>query len=109
MTGFRASTMTPIGVTLLGIFVNLVLGAVKVAVGLALHAQALVADGLHSISDLLTDAAVLAGVRISSRPPDDNHPYGHRRVTTVVTMAVGVILLGSAAWIIYEAVSTFGE
>ncbi|MFH1501637.1 MAG: cation diffusion facilitator family transporter [Candidatus Eisenbacteria bacterium] len=101
--------MSPTGVTWLGIGVNLVLGALKVTVGLATGAQALVADGLHSISDLLTDAAVLAGLHISARPADSDHHYGHRRVTTLVTLGIGAVLLLSAAWIVYRAVATYGE
>lgn len=101
--------MSPAQVTWLGLTVNLVLGVLKVALGLAARAETLVADGLHSISDLLTDAAVLAGLRVSSRPADERHPYGHRRVTTVVTLAIGGALLISAAWIVYRAISTYGE
>lgn len=101
--------MTPRRVTWLGISVNLVLCIVKISVGLLVRAQALVADGLHSLSDLVTDAAVLAGLRISSRPADEDHPYGHRRVTTLVTMFIGVVLLFSATWIVYQAIATHAE
>lgn len=101
--------MSPRTVTWLGIGVNVALGILKVAVGIAVHAQALVADGLHSISDLLTDAAVLAGLRVSSRPADADHHYGHRRVTTLVTMVIGGVLLASAAWIVYRAIATYDE
>jgi cation diffusion facilitator family transporter len=96
-------------VTWLGIGVNVALGVLKISVGLAVRAQALVADGLHSISDLLTDAAVLAGLRISSKPADASHHYGHRRVTTLVTLIIGVVLLISASWIVYRAIATHGE
>jgi len=99
----------PVRVTWLGLATNLALGLLKLALGLALHAQALVADGLHSMSDLVTDVAVLAGLRISSKPPDANHHYGHRRITTLVTASIGVVLLFSAAWIIYEAITTYRE
>jgi cation diffusion facilitator family transporter len=100
--------LKPERVTWLGLVVNIVLGAVKIGVGVVLHAQALVADGLHSVSDVATDIAVLAGLRLSRRPPDANHHYGHRRVSTLVTVFIGVALLGSAGWIIYEAASTYG-
>lgn len=101
--------LTPMAVTWTGMGVNVLLGAAKMAVGVAFRSQALVADGLHSVSDLLTDAAVLAGLRVSSRPADDDHHYGHRRATTLVTLFVGSALLITAAWIIYRAVVTFGE
>lgn len=101
--------MSPARVTWLGIGVNIGLGVLKVAVGLTVRAQTLVADGLHSISDLLTDAAVLAGLRISSKPADADHHYGHRRVTTLVTLIIGGVLLISAAWIVYRAIATYDE
>jgi cation diffusion facilitator family transporter len=101
--------MSPTRVTWLGIAVNIALSVIKVALGLTLNAQTLVADGLHSISDLLTDAAVLAGLRVSSKPADADHHYGHRRVTTLVTMIIGAVLVMSAAWIVYRAIATYGE
>jgi cation diffusion facilitator family transporter len=103
------SGLTPGAVTWTGMAVNVVLGAGKIWVGVAFRSQTLMADGLHSVSDLLTDAAVLAGLRVSSRPADDDHHYGHGRATTLVTLFVGSALLITAAWIIYGAVTTFGE
>jgi cation diffusion facilitator family transporter len=101
--------MSPARVTWVGITVNLALSAVKVSLGLILNTETLVADGLHSVSDLLTDAAVLAGLRISSRPADADHHFGHRRVTTLVTMIIGTVLVASAAGIVFRAISTYGE
>jgi len=101
--------MTPTGVTWLGILVNVALAVVKVAVGVFARSQILLADGLHSVSDLLSDAAVLVGLRVSGRPADQDHHYGHRRVTTLVTMFVGAALLVTAIWIIYRAVVTYRE
>jgi cation diffusion facilitator family transporter len=101
--------VTTRSVTWLGIVVNVILAAVKLGVGLVGRSQTLIADGLHSISDLVTDAAVLAGLHISSRPADADHHYGHARVTTLVTMFVGTALLATAAWIVYNAISTYGE
>jgi cation diffusion facilitator family transporter len=101
--------MSPTRVTWLGVSVNAALGVLKVTLGLSMHTQTLVADGLHSISDLLTDAAVLAGLRVSSKPADARHHYGHRRVTTVVTMLIGGVLVASAAWIVYRAIVTYDE
>lgn len=101
--------MSPTRVTWLGIGVNIALGIIKITVGIAVRAQALVADGLHSVSDLLTDAAVLAGLRMSSKPADLDHHYGHRRITTLVTMLIGVALFVSAAIIVYRALATYNE
>jgi cation diffusion facilitator family transporter len=101
--------MTPKRVTLLGLATNVGLAAVKVTVGLLTGARALLADGLHSVSDLASDAAVLLGLRFSGRPPDEDHHYGHRRVATLVSMLVGVSLLVTAGWIIYDAIASYGE
>ncbi len=103
------NSLTPRQVTWLGILVNLGLCFLKIGVGVIVRAQVLLADGLHSLSDLVTDAAVLAGLSISSRPADEDHPFGHRRVSTLVTMFIGAVLLLSAAWIVYNAVATYGE
>lgn len=88
---------------------NIALSIAKVAVGLAFRSQTLVADGLHSISDLVTDSAVLVGLRVSAKPADSDHHYGHGRVTTLVAMFVGAALLLTAVWIAYRAIVTFGD
>lgn len=96
--------LTPGGVTWLGLVCNAVLAAAKVAAGLVFASQTILADGMHSASDLITDAAVLAGLRSSSRPADGCHPYGHRRVDTLVAMFVGAGLLAVAGVIAFNAV-----
>jgi cation diffusion facilitator family transporter len=101
--------MGPVRITWIGVLVNAALGALKVAAGVLTGAQTLVADGLHSFSDLLTDAAVLAGLRVSSRPADESHHYGHRRVTTLVTLFIGGALLAAAVWIVYRAIATYSD
>ena len=99
--------MTPARVTWVGVSVNVLLALAKIGVGLAARSQALLADGLHSVSDLVTDSAVLVGLRVSARPADEDHHYGHRRVTTLVTVFVGAALLATAVWIVYNAIVTF--
>jgi cation diffusion facilitator family transporter len=96
--------LTAGGVTWLGLVCNVVLAAAKVLAGLVFASQAILADGLHSVSDLITDLAVLAGLRASSRPADLSHPYGHRRIATLVAMFVGAGLLGAAGIIAYTAI-----
>ena len=88
--------LSPRGVTLLGLVINAVLTVCKVAVGVVFASKTLLADGLHSAADLVTDLAVLTGLRYSARPPDSTHPYGHRRVSTLVAMGVGVGLAVAA-------------
>ncbi|HKJ71178.1 MAG TPA: cation transporter, partial [Gammaproteobacteria bacterium] len=70
-------------VTWIGAGTNLVLAVVKGVVGVLGHSQALVADALHSLSDLLTDALVLIAVRMGAQEPDTDHPYGHGRFETL--------------------------
>ncbi len=90
-------------VTLVGGVVNLLLGLGKVVAGYWGQSQSLIADGIHSLSDLISDAVVLAAARIGSHGPDRNHPYGHARIETAATVGVGAILLAVAAGFILHA------
>ncbi len=80
-------------ITLWGGLVNFLLLALKIASGLLIHSSALLADGFHSLSDLASDFIVLAGSKISHKPPDETHPYGHKRFETIASLGVGFILL----------------
>jgi len=91
-------------VTLLGLAANLVLAAGKIAAGVVFFSQIILADGLHSLSDLVTDLAVLAGLQVSGKPADVHHHYGHRRVSTLVALFIGIALLVAAAYIVYSAI-----
>jgi cation diffusion facilitator family transporter len=83
--------------------VNLVLSIVKVAAGTLWQSQALVADGIHSFSDLLSDALVWYAGRHASHAPDLEHPYGHRRFETLATLVLGILLLVVAIGIGWDA------
>ncbi len=85
-------------ITYLGIAVNIVLSVVKVIVGFLAGSLAMIADGLHSLSDVATDAAVLLGVHLGSKAPDQSHPYGHGRAETFSAglIALVLILVGGA-------------
>ena len=100
---------SPVGVTWAGIAVDVLLGTGKVISGFAFHSQAILADGFHSLSDLVTDLAVLVGLRVSGKPADEDHHFGHQRVSTLVALFIGAMLLGAALWISYEAVSTLRQ
>ena len=95
--------LSPRGVTWTGLVCNALLAGAKIAAGVLFSSKTILADGLHSSSDLVTDIAVLAGLRASQRPADSCHPYGHQRITTMVAMFVGATLLLAAAWIAYSA------
>jgi len=107
--GGVARLSTPHGITWLSVWGNLLLSGGKVVAGVLCNSQTIIADGVHSLSDLATDAAVLAGLRVSGKPADTDHHYGHGRVTTLVTMFVGAALLATAAWIAVRALLTLAE
>lgn len=79
-----------------GLACNLALAAAKAAAGILGHSQAVLADAVHSLSDLVTDLAVILGVRYWSAPADENHPHGHARIETMVTVVIGLTLAGVA-------------
>jgi len=96
-------------VTLWGLVVNIVLSALKMLAGYFGNSQAVFADGIHSASDSITDVAVIVGSTYWSAPPDDDHPYGHGRIETAVTVFIGVLLVAVALGMGYNAVVSFGE
>ncbi len=73
--------------------VNLVLTLLQIAVGLFAKSQALMADGIHSLSDLVADFVVLLASRHSRKDADDDHPYGHQRFETAASLVLGALLL----------------
>ncbi|MDH5444403.1 MAG: cation diffusion facilitator family transporter [Gammaproteobacteria bacterium] len=93
-----------IKVTLIGSVIDLLLGVAKIVVGYLAHSAALIADGIHSLSDLGTDAIVLYAAKHSHVEADDEHPYGHGRIETVATVALGVALIAVAVGISYDAI-----
>lgn len=90
-------------VTLIGSVIDLLLGVSKIFVGFASQSQALIADGVHSLSDLVTDFAVLYAAKHSHREADEDHPYGHGRIETVTTVGLGIALIGVAMGISIDA------
>jgi cation diffusion facilitator family transporter len=78
-------------------FLNLMVAASKIAVGLLTGALAMVADGFHSTMDASSNIIGIAGTAIAGRPADEHHPYGHRRFETLATLTIGGLLL-AAAW-----------
>jgi cation diffusion facilitator family transporter len=91
-------------VTWIGLGTNLALAVLKFVAGTWGHSKALVADAVHSISDTTTDLAVIIGSYFWARPPDVSHPYGHRRLETLVTLLIGFVLLAAGAGLCWEAI-----
>ena len=84
-----------------GLLCNLVLAAAKAAAGILGHSQAVLADALHSLTDSVTDIAVILGVRYWTAPADEDHPHGHGRIETLITvvigLAIGAVAIGMGA------------
>src|SRR5690625_4194707 len=90
-------------VTLVGAVGNVVLTIGKIGLGVLGQSQALVADGIHSLSDLVSDVVVLYAAHVGRLEADHNHPYGHKRFETVATVGIGLLLIIVAAGFIYDA------
>lgn len=91
-------------VTLAGGAVNVLLLLFKFVAGIAGHSAAMVADAVHSLSDFVTDAIVLVFVRISEKPKDKSHDYGHGKYETLAMTIIGMALLAVAVGILYSGV-----
>ncbi len=85
------------GVTLIGTAVNAILIAAKFAAGAAGRSSAMIADAVHSLSDFITDMIVLVFVKLSGKPQDAGHDYGHGKYETFATMIIGLILTAAGA------------
>jgi len=91
-------------VTVIGSVVDFTLGVAKIITGWFANSQALIADGIHSLSDLLTGFIVLYAAKHSHKSADEIHPYGYGRIETLATVSLGIVLIGVAIGIAYEAV-----
>ncbi|QKS70779.1 cation transporter [Paenalkalicoccus suaedae] len=93
----------------IGIIGNIILAIIKGAVGIIADSRALVADAVHSASDVVGSVAVLIGIRAAKRPPDEDHPYGHGKAETVTAIIVSVLLFVVGIEIAIDAISSFFE
>jgi cation diffusion facilitator family transporter len=91
-------------VTLIGASVNALLGIIKLIGGYLYHSHALIADGIHSISDLFTDVMVLLASKYGSLDADDTHPYGHQRIETAATLLLSLLLILAGCGIAWDAI-----
>lgn len=91
-------------VTLVGAIWDAILGIAKIVAGYFSQSQALIADGIHSLSDLITDVFVYFASSNARQDPDENHPYGHLRFETVTTVFLGMVLVIVAIGIGYESI-----
>lgn len=96
-------------VTFWGAITNIVLSLIKIIVGYLVNSIALVADGVHSFSDLITDFLVIIGVYVGEKPPDEKHPYGHGKIETIVTIIIGLFLCFLGVGLLWESAKRFVE
>lgn len=89
---------------LLGIVVNLVLSAVKCTTGVLGNSQALIADGIESLTDVFTSFLVLIGITLSVKPPDAKHPYGHGKFEPLSALFVSLCIFFAAFFIAVESI-----
>lgn len=89
-------------VTILGSIVNFLLLALKFTAGILGHSAAMIADAVHSLSDFITDVIVVVFVKLSTKPADDDHDYGHGKYETVATSIIGMALLVVALMLAYD-------
>jgi len=90
-------------VTIIGAVVDFLLAIFKIIIGILGNSGALIADGIHSFSDLLSDGVVLYAAKHSAEEADDEHPYGHERFETVATLGLAIILAIIGTGIIFDA------
>lgn len=94
-------------VTWVSAITNSLLAIFKIVVGTVGFSQALIADGLHSFSDLISDFLVLFAAKAATRGADKEHPYGHQRIETIATILIALLLFAVGASIVYEAITRF--
>jgi len=89
-------------ITWIGLWVNVALFVLKTGAGVLGRSQVLVADGIHSLSDLVSDFITLVALRLGRKPEDERHPYGHGKMEDLAAFLVGIFLMLVALWILWE-------
>jgi cation diffusion facilitator family transporter len=93
--------------TSIGLWVNIILTAFKLFAGIVGHSKAMIADALHSASDVLATGIVFVGLRIAKKPADAEHPYGHGNADTIASFIVALILLLTGLYLGFSAIHVF--
>ena len=96
-------------VTVVGAVINLGLALAKIAGGVVAHSQSLIADGIHSLSDLASDGLIWWAAHHAAQEPDAEHPYGHGRFETAATLGLGALLVLVAGGIVLDAAERMFE
>lgn len=93
-------------ISLTTLVTNVVLSFIKVIAGIVAHSNAMIADGVHTVSDVITTVAVMVGMNFSTKPDDAEHPYGHEKMEAVVAIMLSLVLMATALGIGYSGIQT---
>ncbi len=107
--GSRARERQGQFIATLGLVSNILLAAIKTAVGIFGHSPALLADGINSTSDVAYYVVVMVFMRLASKPADPEHPYGHRQLESIAALVVGSFVITTAVAIFWNAINTVYE
>lgn len=103
----KVAISNKVGIT--SLISNCMLAVLKLLAGFIAHSQAMVADGVHTISDVISTVAVMIGVKIAAKPNDKDHPYGHEKIEAEVAKLLAVLLFITGLGIAYSAITTMVE
>lgn len=96
-------------ITWIGMLVDIVIGLLKIVVGVVSFSYSLIADGIHSFSDAVTDILVIGLTKYAHQAPDQDHPYGHERFETFGTVVLGSVLVAVAGAMLWDSIQRFSE
>lgn len=92
-------------VSIITIIGNVILSLFKFVAGIVAHSNAMISDAIHSASDVFSTIVVIIGIKLASKPPDKEHPYGHERLECVTAIILAVILFMTGLWIGLDAIT----
>jgi len=95
--------------TLLGLTINFVLGIVKLVGGIYAQSFALISDAINSLGDSVASVLTIVALKFAQRPPDEEHPYGHTRAEAIAGLCISILIIASALYVGWEAVSRINE
>lgn len=90
-------------VMMTSVITNVFLAIIKVVTGIILGSGALISDGIHSFSDLITDVIAIVGSKLARKPADDKHPYGHGKIEYLTSLIIGIVIIIVGVEVIYQA------
>ena len=93
------------GILIISLITNSILSFFKILVGLIGSSSALIADGIHSFSDLITDVIGLFGSYFSKKPSDEKHPYGHGKIEYLISIFIGIVIIILGFFVIYNSIN----